>query len=101
MRETGRGRDERSGDDGSSDEGDDSEVPEHDEGSVEPLQPGFFIVSGIVDHAAGAIAGTAKYLCTWQGWPESDKTWEKEEELPVDLVNAYKARIREQYQAGV
>ena len=41
------------------------------------------------------------YLCTWQGWPESDKTWEKEEELPVDLVNAYKARIREQYQAGV
>ena len=47
------------------------------------------------------IAGTAKYLCTWQGWPESDKTWEKEEELPVDLVDAYKARIRGQYQAGV
>jgi len=39
-------------------------------------------------------------LCLWGDYPDSEKTWEKEEALPEDLVREYREKVADEYQAG-
>ena len=60
-----------------------------------PLDPSLtadnqFIVSGIVDFREKP---RLQYLCKWQGYPDSEKTWEPVENIDPGLVRAYRARV--------
>lgn len=78
---------------GSGDDRDDDSNGAGQEGS-------FFVVAEILDYKGGAGPGKWEYLCLWEGYPDSEKTWEKEEALPEDLVREYREKVADEYQAG-